>query len=237
MSADASALPAYDAVARLYDRAFTDIRVRRAEWRWLTGRLRALPSPPRVLEIGCGTGALLRALSPRILSGTGVDVSEGMIAQARRHESCASNLSFHTVHSATLPFDSASFRVVISFLSFRYLDWPRTMQEVRRVLAPGGHFWLIDLCSERAGLGDALGVARSAARKTLLPFRSPRFARDLRMLTSHPDWHAMLAQHPIRAFAEYRHFFENALPSRSFEALDVTPTRRVVALDSGPLAQ
>lgn len=227
--------PAYDAVAELYDRAFADIRVRRVEWRWLMRRLRELQAPPRVLDVGCGTGALLRALSPHILSGTGVDVSHGMITQAQSREPRSANLRFQTAADGVLPFASASFDVVISFLSFRYLDWPRIMREAERVLAPGGRIWVIDLCAERARIGDTLRIARSAARRAVLPFRSPGFARDLRALTSHPDWHAMLARHPIRALEDYRRFFESALPGRRLQALDVAPSRRVVALDSGPL--
>lgn len=52
------------------------------------------PSPPRVLELCCGTGLLLRALS-RSLPDTefvGVDISPGMVERARRHLSEHSNV-------------------------------------------------------------------------------------------------------------------------------------------------
>ena len=56
----------YDRVAELYDRAYTDIRVRADEWQWVAERVvrarAAIGRPLRVLEIGCGNGALLRAL-------------------------------------------------------------------------------------------------------------------------------------------------------------------------------
>ena len=55
----------YDRVAELYDRAYADIRVRADEWQWVAERAAraraALGRPLRVLEIGCGNGALLRA--------------------------------------------------------------------------------------------------------------------------------------------------------------------------------
>jgi ubiquinone/menaquinone biosynthesis C-methylase UbiE len=41
-----------------------------------------IPEGLRVLELGCGTGHLLAALKPSF--GLGVDLSEGMIAQARK---------------------------------------------------------------------------------------------------------------------------------------------------------
>ena len=229
------AKPAYDGVAALYDRAFADIRVRRAEWRWVTEHLNALDTAPRVLEIGCGTGALLRALSPRISAGIGVDVSGAMIARAEAALAPRSNLSFHTVSSAALPFESGHFDLVISFLSFRYLDWPRVMPEIRRVLSRGGRFWMIDMCAKRAAPSDAPRLARAALRQLVAPVRTPRFARDLKALTSHPEWHQMLTQHPIRRFEEYQEFFGYTFPERPIEVLDVAARSRVVAFDSGPL--
>src|SRR3954471_1080912 len=44
-----------------------------------------IPEGLRVLELGCGTGHLLAALKPSV--GVGVDLSEGMIAQARKAHS------------------------------------------------------------------------------------------------------------------------------------------------------
>ncbi len=227
--------PAYDAVAQLYDRAFADIRVRRAEWRWLMRRMAASNAVPRVLEIGCGTGALLRELSARIETGIGVDVSTGMIERAKYHAAETANLSFHVVPDQTLPFATGSFDLTISFLSFRYLDWPRILPEIRRVLAPGGRFLMIDLVSERARASDGLRLTRAAVRQVLAPFLMPRFTRDLQALTSHPDWKDMLTRHPIRSLAEYRAFFATELPGRDLDVLDVAFSRRVIALDSGPL--
>src|SRR4051812_31294812 len=101
--------PAYDPIAELYDRAFADIRVREPEWRWLTRRLAALPAAPRVLDIGCGNGALLRALASRISLGEGVDVSEAMLARARAHGSVHKHLSFQPITGTELPFANNSF--------------------------------------------------------------------------------------------------------------------------------
>lgn len=71
----------YDHVAELYDAAFEDIRVRKDEWRWLNEHLPV--GKLRVLDIGCGNGALLNALSERLESGCGVDESARIIERAK----------------------------------------------------------------------------------------------------------------------------------------------------------
>lgn len=227
---------AYDPIAELYDQAFADIRVRKVEWGWLTHALRRAPARPRVLEVGCGTGALLRALSPQIELGVGVDVASAMIARAERRVGALSNLSFQCISDARLPFADRSFDVLLSFLSFRYLDWQRSLAEMRRVLCDGGRILLVDLASARAGWFDLPRVALCAARNLQTRMQNPRFARDLSTLTAHPAFRRMLVAHPMKPLQAYRAFFRDHLPEARIELLDVAPTRRVIALDSGPLA-
>ena len=109
--ADGESLPAaaqtersYDRVAELYDRAYADIRVRDAEWEWVADRLAAahadLGRPLRVLEIGCGNGALLRALDDNgdIDFAVGLDSSDGMLARARERNRDRPRLRFGKVN-------------------------------------------------------------------------------------------------------------------------------------------
>ena len=99
----------YDHVAELYDAAFVDIRVRKDEWRWLNEHL-----PSRkfdMLDIGCGNGALLNALQGRLISGTGVDESAGIIERARLKNSDFSNLKFEIIDGPVFPFPDDSFDI------------------------------------------------------------------------------------------------------------------------------
>jgi len=228
----------YDAVAALYDRAFEDIRVRRDEWRWLNARLDRAVFPrgrPRVLDVGCGTGALLRALTGRVATGVGVDTSAKMIEQAAARSRGSGQLRFQKIDGPALPFETGSFDLVTSFLSFRYLDWDPIMQEIRRVLAPGGHLMIVDMVERALALRDAGKLATSAAKHLLRPVRDPRFVRDVAALTGHPDWKTMLKYNPIRAQHEYQWYLESRFPGRKLEILNVGRRQRLVAFDTGPL--
>ena len=127
----------YDHVAELYDKAFEDIRVRKDEWRWLNEHLPE--GSVDLLDIGCGNGALLNALSDRVRTGVGVDESSGMIEKAERRNRDLSNLRFECIDGPRLPFQDDSFDVVTSLMSFRYLDWDPLLAEIKRVKIGRAH--------------------------------------------------------------------------------------------------
>jgi len=134
----------YDRVANLYDRAYTDIKVRDAEWQWVSNRAASaraeLGRPLKILEIGCGNGALLRELDDDGLIdfAVGVDSSAGMLGHARERSRDRARLRFLKVDGPELDVPDDHVDVVISFLSFRYLDWDPVMAQIRRVLASDG---------------------------------------------------------------------------------------------------
>jgi SAM-dependent methyltransferase len=73
----------------------------RAVYSVLRGIVESFPQPPKVLDIGCGTGAHLRLLSPLLRSGVGVDVAEGMVDQASylAHSQLGPNLNLSFVQA------------------------------------------------------------------------------------------------------------------------------------------
>jgi ubiquinone/menaquinone biosynthesis C-methylase UbiE len=231
---------AYDRVATLYDAAYADIRVRQSEWRWLHDSLRTaqaqLGHQLRILDIGCGNGALLRAIdeSDLLQSAVGVDVSARMLASARARTANPA-IRFLQSDSPALPLPDQSVDVAISFLSFRYLDWDPVMAEVRRVLAPGGRLLVVDMVERRAELRDAARLVKAAAAHWCTLRRHPEFTANLKALTSHPHWQEMLRHNPIRAEHEYRWYLESRFPGAKLQTLTVAPRNRVVALDAGPL--
>jgi ubiquinone/menaquinone biosynthesis C-methylase UbiE len=231
----------YDRVAELYDRAYADITVRDAEWQWVADRVahtRAeLGRPLRVLEIGCGNGAMLRALDDGgdIDFGIGVDSSAEMLARARERSQGRTRLRFGKVNGPALDVPDDHVDVVISFLSFRYLDWDPVMAEIRRVLAPGGRLWVVDMIEHPVRVRELGVLARSVIAHVQTRRARPQFAADLAALTTHPDWRDMLRHNPIRAEHEYRWYFASRFPGTRLDLLTATLSQRVVAFDSGPL--
>lgn len=224
--------PSYDGVARLYDAAFSDIRLRAAEWAWLDRRI---PEGQRLLDLGCGTGALLRALAPRLEWGLGVDRSEPMLARARAHSSGA-HIDFARVEGPELPLADNSVDVVVSLLSFRYLDWDQVLAEIVRVLRPGGRLLVVDMVTRPAALHELPRVLHDALRAARSRRAHPGASAALQRLVQDPRWQDMLRHNPIRAEHELSRFLRSRFPGRSLHILDVGRTSRVLAFDSGPIS-
>lgn len=226
--------PTYDAIAPLYDEVFQDIGVRGDEWNWLAGRL-PRDGQARVLDLGCGNGALLLKMAKGIAAGVGLDASPIMIELARRRAAAHPHLSFVAVREPILPFADASFDVVTSLLSFRYLDWDPIMNEIRRVLKPGGRFLVVDMITAPVRLTELPAFARGKLRQLGSTFRHRRFNQALRRLVRDPRWQTMLRYNPIRAEHEFKWYLESRFPGQKVNQLNVGWHARVLAFDSGPL--
>lgn len=100
------------------------------------------PRPGNVLDCGMGPGRLLVELERRGWSIGGIDISEEMVALARsRLPEDAESLVQGTVES--LPFPAESFDAAVATGVLEYVeDVPRALEEIARVLRPGGLFVL-----------------------------------------------------------------------------------------------
>jgi SAM-dependent methyltransferase len=230
--------PTYDPVAELYDRTFADIRVRIDEWRWL---LRHLPpaeaaserSGLRLLDIGCGNGALLSELAPRLAYGAGVDESAAILERARRRNAEHPQIELFQVDSPHLPFPDAAFDVAVSLLSFRYLDWDPLMAEIKRVVRPGGKLLIVDMVTVPLRARELPAFLRDKIRGVLQRWRNPAFHRDLDRLVAHPDWKTMLRYNPIRSEHEMKWYLESRFKGREVEILNYGWHARTLAFDAG----
>jgi len=100
----------------------------------LAGDVRGL----RILDAGCGSGAHAAELIARGAAVTGVDLSANLLEIARRRLGPGVPLRQGDL-SQPLPFGESAFDLVLSSLVMHYIaDWPPTLREFHRVLAPGG---------------------------------------------------------------------------------------------------
>jgi ubiquinone/menaquinone biosynthesis C-methylase UbiE len=130
--------------------------------------------PRRVLDVGCGTGYLLRRLGPRVPEArelAGIDAAPAMIETARTMAS-DSRIQFATATAERLPYPQETFDLVISTTSFdHWADQRAGLAECFRVLLPGGRLVLIDLFSAwlvPTLLAGRRGKARTKRRATRL---------------------------------------------------------------------
>lgn len=112
--------------------------------------LAALGAPAkdaRCLDVGCGTGRLVRDLSARCQEVVGVDASAQMVSRAslRARAEGARNVSFQEAWAEALPFEGGAFDVVTaSNLLTTVADPVAALKEAARVLRPSGRLALLE---------------------------------------------------------------------------------------------
>jgi SAM-dependent methyltransferase len=103
----------------------------------------AVPPPACVLDFGCGTGELGRALAARGWQVSGCDASPAMLAVARAEAPHGSWVQLEPMADRPLPFEPASFDAVVASSVFEYLADPgATLHQLAVVLRPGGWLFL-----------------------------------------------------------------------------------------------
>lgn len=106
-----------------------------------------MPKRARVLEVGCGTGAIARIIAhrPGIETVVGIDPSPVLIAKAREIARDLTNVSFEEGDGSGLPIDDASFDAVVVHRVLSHVPNPEgVLAEAYRVIRPGGWLALFD---------------------------------------------------------------------------------------------
>ncbi len=103
-------------------------------------------SPSAILDVGCGTGKLLKSARGRFPDArlVGVDAADEMVKYAQS-STPDGTIEFRQATAEDLPLPDASFDLVFSTMTFHHWqNQARGAAEVARVLTPGGRWLLAD---------------------------------------------------------------------------------------------
>ncbi len=137
-------------------------------------RMLELSPNDRVLDVACGPGNFTRGFARAAGEGlvVGLDASRAMLAVAVR-ESASANLAYVRGDACALPFRDGSFDAICCFAALYLIQEPmRALDEIARVLAPGGRVALLSSCNR----GPLPASATNAVVRSLSGVRI--FARD-----------------------------------------------------------
>jgi len=138
---------------------YTTRRGKFLEWDAILDRA-GLRGDERVLDLGCGRGAVLTAVAKRLTTGrvTGVDIwsthdqsgnARAVTVRNASLEGVADRVDVETADMRALPFPDTSFDVVVSSLAIHNIksndDRRRAIAEGFRVLKPGGRMVIVDI--------------------------------------------------------------------------------------------
>ena len=129
--------------------------------------LAAAPTPPRVADVGAGTGILTAALARLGADVTAIEPDPEMLAELRRR---LPGVPSAAGKAEELPFPGASLDAVVAGQAMHWFDMPRAMPEIARVLVPGGVFaglWNVD--DDRVGWVE--GLSELSHRKASITLR------------------------------------------------------------------
>jgi SAM-dependent methyltransferase len=129
--------------------------------------VRAVVAPSsRVLDLGYGRGGLVELLWREVRLAAGVDPDLASLREHRTH-----GMPVVQALGDRLPFAADSFDVVVSIWVLEHLADPmQTFIEVRRVLAPGGHFvFLTPNLRNPVMLANRIGKALPGLQRRLVP--------------------------------------------------------------------
>jgi ubiquinone/menaquinone biosynthesis C-methylase UbiE len=96
-----------------------------------------------VLDVGCGTGAVLRRMADACeIKGYGIDAEEKMVAEAKRK---CPELSVQLARCENMPFENQYFDIITVCMAYHHFaDRVGFAKEAARLLKPGGCLYISD---------------------------------------------------------------------------------------------
>ena len=118
-------------------------------WKRKMVEMAALTGSERVLDLACGTGDITFMMAKELPRGeaVGLDITQGMlvIAEQKRREANVGNVTFNRADIMKLPYPDQTFERVTGGYALRNVpDVAGALDEIYRVLKPGGRFFSLD---------------------------------------------------------------------------------------------
>jgi SAM-dependent methyltransferase len=148
----------------------------------------SLRGDEKVLDVGCGSGPLLNGAALRLTTGkaTGIDIwaphsgggNHALLMKNAQAEGVADRIEFKQADVRKLPFDNATFDVIVSSGALHHISHDRAeheqaINEMLRVLKPGGQLALMDIAHMIEGYVSSMkakGVTTEVNKTVQSPF-------------------------------------------------------------------
>lgn len=106
----------------------------------------------RVLDVGCGDGALVRMMAREGAQVTGLEISEEQLVRAKAAAPVGDE-SYQVGRAEALPFDDQAFDIVVIFNSLHHVPievQEKALAEAGRILKTGGYLFVMEPLAEGA---------------------------------------------------------------------------------------
>ena len=180
----------FDKIARTYDR-LNRVMTFGLDRRWRRRAAREVGSGKRVLDVACGTGDMVVELVKYDCNVTGVDISEEMLAIAKRKVENGTVVGdlvepkWKVADAENLPFPNDSFDAVTCAFGVRnFVHLEHGLHEMLRVLKPGGRMVILELATPDSKL---LRPFYNFYTKRIIPWLGQRIAGNRDAYTYLPD--------------------------------------------------
>lgn len=175
----------FDKIARTYDR-LNRLMTLGLDRRWRRRATKEVVSgqwpAASVLDVACGTGDMVCNLVQSGCTVTGVDLSEEMLAIARRKTALA---TFQLADAEYLPFPDGSFDAVTCAFGVRnFVHLEQGLGEMLRVLKPGGRMVILELATPDSKL---IRPFYNLYTKHIIPWLGSRIAGNREAYTYLPE--------------------------------------------------
>jgi SAM-dependent methyltransferase len=133
----------FDSAPTVWDRMRAELIGQRTD---LLALLELVDDRWTVGDLGCGTGHVSEAIAPCVRQVIAVDESGPMVTAARKRLALLGNVELRAGRLEELPIEDNALDAAIMFLVAHYVADPAAvMEEVARVLKPGGRLVIVDM--------------------------------------------------------------------------------------------